>query len=455
MSSVINSHIFKDIFGTEAMRRVWSDETRIEKYLEWEAALAKVQARLGIIPKEAGEEIQRCARAENINMDTLKRSTELIGYPVLGVVQQLGALCNDNLGEFTHFGATTQDVTDSATMMQMRDALSLIRDQLGVVLSAVADLALKYRLTPMAGRSNLQQAVPISFGFKMARLFATLMRQLDRLDKLRKGLVLEFGGAMGTLASLGTMGLECQAQLAKELRLRQPEIAWHTERDDIAEIGAFLAILCATLSKNATDIKLMMQTEVGEVAEPFVEHRGSSSTMPNKFNPISCAYIHAMAATVRQHSAALMDAMVADHERSTGPWEIEWIVLPEAFILTAGVLHQSQVLMEGLQVFPEKMARNLAMTRGLVVSEAVMMGLAPVLGGRQLAHDIVYDLCREAVKQDCPLLDVLVKDARIVDACKKHKKSMDWLASLCDPANYLGLCGEMVDRVLYGPTRSK
>ncbi|KAF7727041.1 tRNA-specific adenosine deaminase 1 [Apophysomyces ossiformis] len=444
MSSVVNSHIFKDIFGTAQMRDLWSDEARTGFYLEWEVALANAQAKLGIIPAEARDEIVNKAKIENIDFDKLKQKTELIGYPVLGVVQQIVGLCRDGLGEWVHWGATTQDVTDSATVLAIRASLDVIEADLEHIMASVARLAEEHRLTPMAARSNLQQAVPISFGFKMARLLATLQRHKERLGELRKRvLTVEFSGAAGTLATLdANVALECQAGLARELGLAQPEIAWHTERDRIAEVGAFLGILCGTLSKNATDIKLMMQTEVGEVSEPYVPHRGSSSTMPNKFNPISCVYIHALAATVRQQSAALMDAMVEDHERSTGPWEIEWIVLPEAFVLTAGALNQTKTLMAGLQVHPERMAQNLALTKGLIVSEAVMMGLGPKLG-RQTAHDLVYDYCRRALKEDRMLVDLLKEDKEITAVL-----SDEALESLCDPANYLGLSGPMVDIVL-------
>ena len=249
-------------------------------------------------------------------------------------------------------------------------------------------------------------------------------------------------GAAGTLASLEKGAMETQEGLMKELGLAQPVIAWHTIRDCIAETGAFLGLVCGTLGKLSMDVKLMMQTEVGEVYEPFAHGRGSSSTMPQKRNPISSCYIHACASVVRQHAAALMDAMIADHERSTGPWEIEWIVLPEAFVLTAGALNQSKFILAGLEVDVKRMRDNLDITNGLVVSEAVMMGLAPYLG-REYAHDLVYDLCREAIKQDKPLLDLLAANAEITKHVDRRK-----LAEFCDPANYLGLSGVMVDRVL-------
>ena len=255
-------------------------------------------------------------------------------------------------------------------------------------------------------------------------------------------LVGEFAGAAGTLASLETGAMETQAGLSAELGLGQPLIAWHTVRDNFAEVGCVLGLIGGTLGKLSMDVKLMMQTEVGEVAEPCYHGRGSSRTMPQKRNPISSAYIHGAISVLRQHSAALMDAMVADHERSTGPWQIEWIVLPEAFCLLAGALKQPRVIVEGLEVDPVAMRRNIDMTGGLVMSEAVMMGLGHHIG-RDYAHDLVYDICRQAVKQQRPLLDLLAEHPEI----SKHLDRAV-LAKLCDPAHYPGQSGVMVDRVL-------
>jgi 3-carboxy-cis,cis-muconate cycloisomerase len=327
--------------------------------------------------------------------------------------------------------------------MQIRAALDLVEQDLQAIALSLADLARRYRDVPMAARSNLQQAVPITFGYKAAVLLACFHRHLARLKELRpRVLVGEFGGAAGNLSSLGGAGLEVQAGLMVELGLGQPEIAWHTMRDRIAEVGCFLGLVTGTLGKISMDVKLMMQTEVQEVYEPFSEGRGSSSTMPQKRNPISSAYIHACVSMVRQHVAALLDAMVEDHERSTGPWEIEWIALPEIFCLSAGALAQARFLVGGLQVDPQRMRKNLDATGGLVVSEAVMMGLGPVLG-RQRAHDLVYDICQQVIATGRPFLDLLTENPEIAPHMGREA-----LASLIDPANYLGLCGEMVDRVL-------
>src|SRR5690348_18344804 len=442
-ATILDSAVFRNIFTTEAMRTVFSDESRVQKYLDFEAALARAQAKLGIIPKEAATEIVRHCSVDKIDMAKLKEATERIGYPVLPVVQQLVKLCKDGLGEWSHWGATTQDITDTATVLQIREALALVEAEIAGICDALAALARKYRDTPMAGRSNLQQAVPITFGYKMATMLAAFERHRQRLAQLKERvLVGEFGGAAGTLSSLGKDGLKCQAELMKELKLGQPAISWHTVRDCIAEVGCFLGLVTGSCGKIAFDVKLLMQTEVEEVYEPFHQGRGSSSTMPQKRNPISSVYITAQTAMVKQLVAALLEAQIEDHERATGPWEIEWIALPEIFMLSAGALAQTRFVLEGLEVKPDKMKENLGITNGLVMSEAVMMGLGDRLG-RNRAHDLVYDVCREAVKTGRPLIDLLQEDKEI----GKHTSRKE-LEKLLDPANYLGVAGQMVDRAL-------
>ena len=442
-ASIIDSSIFQGIFSSDEMRQVWSDENRTSKYIDIERALAIVQARLGLIPQEAADEIVSHCHLDQIDMARLRQQTERIGYPILGVVTQINQLCRDKLGEYVHWGATTQDITDTATVLQIREALAIVERELAAISAAMAKLAKEHRDTPVIGRSNLQQAIPVTFGYKIAGLLSAIERHRERLAQLKERvLVVEFAGAAGTLASLQTGAMETQAGLAAELGLKQPVIAWHTIRDNIAEVGAFLGLVGGTLGKLSMDVKLMMQTEVGEVYEPYHHGRGSSSTMPQKRNPISSCYIHAAISVVRQHAAALMDAMVADHERSTGPWEIEWIVLPEAFCLMAGALKQSRFVLEGLQVDAQAMRRNIDLTEGLVMSEAVMMGLGPYIG-REYAHDLVYDLCRQAIAEKKPLLDLLAAHPEIA----KHVDRKA-LQAMLDPANYLGQSGHMVDRVL-------
>ncbi len=442
-ASIIDSRIFGDMFSDALMRQVWSDENRTAKYLDIERALAKVQGRLGIIPQEAADEIVKHCELSQIDWVRLKAKTEQIGYPIIAVVNQINANCRDRLGEYCHWGATTQDITDTATVLQIREALALVENDLREISGSLARLAERYRDTPIIGRSNLQQATPITFGYKMASILAGIERHRERLEQLKpRVLIGEFGGASGTLSSLERGAMQTQAGLMQELGLGQPLISWHTVRDNFAEVGAFLGLVGGSLGKIAMDVKLLMQTEVAEVFEPFAPGRGSSSTMPQKRNPISCLYIHANISVVRQHAAALMDAMVADHERSTGPWEIEWIAMPEIFCLMSGALKQTKFILAGLEVDADQMRRNIDLTHGLVMSEAVMMGLGPYIG-REYAHDLVYELCREALLQKRPLIELLAEHPEI----NKHV-TLAQLSEFCDPMNNLGQAGVMVDQVL-------
>jgi 3-carboxy-cis,cis-muconate cycloisomerase len=442
-ATIIDSKIFGDMFSDARMRQVWSDENRTAKYLDIERALAKVQGELGIIPQEAADEIVKNCNIDRIDWVQLKAKTEQIGYPIIAVVNQINANCQGKLGEYCHWGATTQDITDTAAVLQIRESLALVEEDLKDISAALAKLARTHRDTPIIGRSNLQQATPITFGYKMASILAGIERHRERLQQLKpRVLVGEFGGASGTLSSLEKGAMETQAGLMTELGLGQPLISWHTVRDNFAEVGAFLGIVGGSLGKIAMDVKLLMQTEVAEVYEPFAPGRGSSSTMPQKRNPISCLYIHANISVVRQLAASLMDAMVADHERSTGPWEIEWVALPEIFCLMSGALKQAKFILSGLEVDAEQMRRNIDMTHGLVMSEAVMMGLGPYMG-REYAHDLVYDICREALKAKRPLIELLAEHPEI-----RQHVTREQLASFCDPMNNLGQAGVMVDRVL-------
>ena len=445
-STVVDSILFRDAFGTPRMREVFSDRALIQRYIETEIALARAEARCGVIPQEAADVIAREARLDRIDFDHMRHETDIVGYPILPLVHQLVAMCGE-AGRYLHWGATTQDIMDTANVLQVRAGLDIVDADIRELRKILGDLARKHRDTPMAGRTHLQQALPVTFGYKVAIWLAMFDRHQERLAECAKRvLVVEFAGAAGTLASLGTAqgnkGFAVQAALAEELGLGVPTTTWHVARDGFAEAVNLLALVTGSLGKIALDIMIMASTEFAEVYEPFVKGRGASSTMPQKRNPIASCYIHAQISVVRQHAAALMDAMVADHERSTGPWEIEWIVLPEAFCLIAGALKQSSAVVEGLEVDAAAMLRNIEMTGGLVMSEAVMMGLGPYIG-REYAHDLVYDLCRESLAKKTPLLELLAAHPEI----KRHVDRAA-LQRMLDPANYLGQSGLMVDRVL-------
>lgn len=448
---VLSSTLFGDMFGTAAMRAVFGELAFLGRCAEVEAALARAQARAGIVPAEAAAAISKAAadiieEPQSLDLARLKRETETVGYPILPLVRQLADRSGD-AGRWVHWGATTQDIMDTAAVLQIRAGLELIETDLTALRGHLAALARRWRDTPMAGRTHLQHALPITFGYKAAVWLAAFDRHATRLTELRpRVLQVQFGGAAGTLASLGpgAESLASRAELARELGLGEPPITWHVARDGIAETVQFLALLGGSVGKIAYDIMLMAATEFAEAAEPFVAGRGSSSTMPQKRNPISCELILAAAKALRQHAGLILDGLVSDFERATGPWHAEWIALPESFGYAAGALHQTEFMMGGLIVDPVRMAKNLGMTHGLIVAEAVMMGLAPHTG-RNEAHDLVYDACRKAIENDRPLYDVLLEVPEVAGPLGPEA-----LKALTDPANYLGAAQAMIDRVLAG-----
>ncbi len=441
-STVLDSFLFRDAFGTPAMRGIFEDAALLGRYTEVEVALARVQGRLGVIPAQAAKDIAAHCDASKLDLERLKKETEIVGYPILPLVRQLAAQCGES-GKFLHWGATTQDIMDSAVVLQVRDALALIGKDLDALRAILARQAKRYRDTPMAGRTHLQQALPITFGYKLTIWLAMLDRHAERLQQLKpRVLVGQFAGAAGTLASLGERGMEVQAALMAELELAQPVATWHAARDGLAEAVNFLGLVTGSLGKIAFDVMLMASTEVAELSEPFVPGRGASSTMPQKRNPISSELILAAAKAVRQHAGLMLDALVQDFERATGPWHAEWIALPEAFILTGGALHQARFMLAGLVVDAARMRKNLDMTHGLIVAEAVMMGLAPHLG-RNEAHDVVYDACRAVAENGGSLAEALAKVPQVTQHLDRKA-----LEKLTDPSNYLGAAREMVDRVV-------
>src|SRR5882672_9083432 len=446
-TTVLDSILFRDAFGTPRMREVFSDLSLISRYAEVEIALAKAEARCGVIPSEAAREIADKTDVAALDFDLLRRETDIVGYPILPLVHQIARQCGE-AGRYVHWGATTQDIMDTALVLQLRDGLKIVEDDIAALRAILADLSRRHRDTPMAGRTHLQQALPVTFGYKTAIWLAMFDRHVERLSQLKpRVLVGQFAGAAGTLASLGNKGFEVQKALCEELGLGVPVATWHVARDGLAEAVNFLALVTGSLGKVALDIMIMASTEFAEVYEPFVKGRGASSTMPQKRNPISSELMLAACKGVRQHAGLMLDAMVQDFERATGPWHAEWMAIPESFVLTAGALHQAKFALGGLIVDEKKMSEKLDISRGLIVAEAVMMGLAPDIG-RQEAHDVVYDACRVANENGMTLADALSADPRV--ASRIDRATIDRLTS---PRNYLGLAPEMVDRVLASSKR--
>ena len=437
-----DSPILGTLYGSDAMRAVFDERAYFQRMLDVEAALARVQAQLGIIPTDAAAAITRAARVDNLVTEELAASARNVGYPVVGLVAGLSRAAGE-AGRWTHWGATTQDIMDTATVLQIRDGLALIRTALRGMVTALSAQADKHRRTVMAGRTHLQQALPITLGLKCAVWAQPLIAHIHRLDALRPRVQqVSFAGAAGTLASLGDQGIAVMEGLATELDLAAPAAPWHVSRDGFAETVAFLGLICGSLAKLATDVILLAQTEVGELAEPYVAGRGSSSTMPQKRNPIASEYILAAARTVHALVPVMLGAMAADHERATGPWQAELLALPQAFVLTHGALQHAGAIAEGMVIDAPRMRRNLDLTGGLIVAEAVMMGLAPHIG-RGEAHHVVKHACDAALAETIPLADALAREPAI--AGHLDRAAID---RLTDPAHYLGSSDGFIDRVL-------
>jgi 3-carboxy-cis,cis-muconate cycloisomerase len=437
-----DSPILGTLYGSDAMRAVFDERTYFQRMLDVEAALARVQARLGVIPADAADAITRAARVENLSTEELAASARNVGYPVVGLVAGLSRAAGE-AGGWTHWGATTQDIMDTATVLQVREGLALTRAALTAMVQSLATQAQRHRGTVMAGRTHLQQALPITFGLKCAVWAQPLIAHVHRLDALRPRVeVVSFAGAAGTLASLGDQGIPVMEGLAAELGLAAPAAPWHVSRDGFTETVAFLGLVCGSLAKLATDVILLAQTEVGELAEPYVAGRGSSSTMPQKRNPIASEYILAAARTVHALVPVMFGAMAADHERATGPWQAEMLALPQAFVLTHGALQYAGAIADGMVIDAARMRRNLDLTGGLIVAEAVMMGLAPHIG-RGEAHHVVKHACDIALAERVPLADALARDPAVASRFDRAA-----IERLTDPAHYLGAADAFIDRVL-------
>jgi 3-carboxy-cis,cis-muconate cycloisomerase len=436
--------ILGTLYGSDAMRVVFDERAYFQRMLDVEAALAQVQGRLGIIPVAAAKAIGEAAAKGDLRSEVLAASARNVGYPVIGLVSELSRTAGE-AGGWTHWGATTQDIMDTATVLQVRQGLDLIGAEMRAILQALADRARIYRDTVMAGRTHLQQALPTTFGLKCATWALPFIGHIRRLPELRSRVELvQFGGAAGTLASLGDRGIAVMEGLAAELGLLAPIAPWHVCREGLAETVAYLGLICGSLAKLATDIILLAQTEVGEVAEPYVAGRGASSTMPQKRNPIASEYILAATRTVQALVPVMLGAMAQDHERATGPWQGEALALPQAFVLTHGALLHARAVAEGMVIDAQRMRRNLDLTHGLIVAEAVMMGLAPVLG-RGEAHHVVKHACDIALAERLSLTDALSRDPAVASRLDRAA-----IERMTDPASYLGCAREFVDRVVAG-----
>jgi 3-carboxy-cis,cis-muconate cycloisomerase len=441
--SPADSSIFSPLFGDPAVSAIFSDEHLVQKMLEVEGAIARVEGRLAVIPPEAGQQIASATRGLKIDFERLRAGTETDGFPVIELVKQIRAQARVETAGYVHWGATTQDILDTALVLQVREGLGVLENNLHRLTRGLAGLADRHRNTLMAGRTHSQQALPITFGFKVANWLAPLLRDRQRLAELKpRLLVLQFGGAVGTLAALGEAGPRVQAGLADELGLGVPLMPWHTQRDALAELAGWLALLSGGLAKMAQDVILLAQTEIAEVRETTDKNRGGSSTMPQKGNPIVSETIVAAARMNASLLAAMHTALLPEHERAAGSWQVEWLALPQMFGLTAGALERTVFVCDNLDVDQAQMEQNVRASQGLMLAEALSFELAQSMG-RVEAEKLVRSAAREAVEQDRHLVDVVRE---------KIGGAANW-PTIHSEADYLGATQAFIDRVLAEATK--
>jgi len=440
------SPLLAPMLSSAAMRAVCDDVACLQNMLDFEAALARAEAAVGVIPAGAAGPIAYACRAESFDLAALADAATRSGNLAIPLVKALTAnvaKSDADAARYVHWGATSQDVIDTAAMLSLRAGINVLLADLDRAIGGFADLARKHRHTAAVARTWLQHALPMPFGLKLAEYAAALNRSKQRLTRLKaETLALQFGGAAGTLAALGDKGLAVSEALARELGLPLPEAPWHTHRDRFAEAASVLAIVTGSCGKIARDISLMMQTDVGEAFEPAGAGRGGSSTMPHKRNPVAAASALGAATMAPNLAATIFAAQVQDHERSAGPWHAEWPTLPALMLVTSGALAAIVDLAEGLEVDAARMRQNLDATHGLIMAEAVSFALAEKIGKAD-AHHLVEAASKKAVADKKHLRDVLTNDSKVTAQLDASK-----LAALFEPMAYQGASQALIDRLL-------
>jgi 3-carboxy-cis,cis-muconate cycloisomerase len=440
-------------FSKPEMDRVFSISSQLRQMIRFEWALSAALESAGLARAGAAAAIEALRDGHFVDMTALLMQAEKSGNLAIPLIRQLTSSVrsqNENAALFVHRGATSQDVLDTALVLQIREALGLIETSLQELDECLASQARKHADTVLAGRTWLQAGPPVTLGLKIAGWLAALRRHRQRVASVgQRAAMLQFGGAVGTLAALGEKGTEVSSTLARKLELREPEIPWHTHRDNLVEVATTLGLLVGTLGKIARDVSLLMQTEVAEVFESAEEGRGGSSTMPHKRNPVGCAVILAVANRVPALVSTLLSSMGHEHERGLGNWQAEWETYPEIFRLTASALDRTREIARGMEVNQEKMRANLEASDGLVMSEAVSVALADRIG-RDRAHDLIEKASRRAIADKRHLGAIMKSDQEI---CKHLTESQ--IDNLMDPRNYLGSARKMIDRVLGEPDAAR
>lgn len=431
--NMLDSLLFRNVFSTPAMRKIFDDKAILQNWLDIEAALAQTQAELNIIPKEAAEEITRKAKVENLDIDEIEEGIDTIGHSLVPTLRNLQKVCDKNYGEYIHLGATTQDIIDTGFMMAIKRGFLVIYQDLRDVEEAVLHLTDQYADTIMAGRTHSQQAIPITFGYKTAVWASEIRRDIERMKECcKRDFVGELAGAVGTMAGFGDQAIEVSNRTISRLGLDIPEIAWHSSRDRMAEIVSVLGMVSCTLGKIGNEVAGLQQTETAELAEGFKKGAVGSSTMPHKRNPVIPETLHTLARLVKSSMSASFESMFSEHERDGALWKIEWKSVNEVVIMTGGIVAKAKKLLGNLTVDPQRMRQNLDLLKGLMMSEPVMLKLGEKVG-KQTAHEIVYEISMDTFEEKANFIDKLKENKVVSDNIPESE-----LKRLLDPTSYTG-----------------
>ena len=442
-SGVFDDALLKHLWSTDELRAIFSDRNRVQKWYDFEAALALEQAALGIIPLEAAQDIAANAKVEKVDIEAIAAEIRRIKHPLVPALKAVEKLCKDGHGEYIHFGPTTQDVLDTAVVLQMKDAHAIYLRDMRAIGQALYRLAEAHRATPMAGRSHGVQALPITFGHKAAIWLSEMGRNYERLRQAEpRVFVGGMVGAVGTQASYGPRARELEQRLMKRLGLGVADINWQPARDRFAEYVCVLAVMGQTLGKIANEIVNLEHTEVGELYEPFSEGKVGSSTMPHKRNPSSCEAVVGVSRALRYNATLMLECMIIEHERDGSSWRAEWKALPESCLMAGGLLMMMRYVLSGLTVDTKRMRENLDMLGGFLLSERVMFELSEKVG-KQTAHELVYEASMHGIEHGGSFEEALMRDKRVAAALAPAE-----LRKVLDPATYVGLAPQIVDDVL-------
>lgn len=447
-SHIIDLEMLKNNFGTEEMRNIWNDESRIKKQLSVEAALAKAEGELGVIPKEAADQIVDAAEHGEFDIPYIASQVAVVKHSLMPTIHALQKEAGKESGEYVHYGATTQDIVDTGAVLQLFEAYKIVKRDVKKVIDQLAELAKKYQYTPMVGRTHGMQALPTTFGYKLAVWLDEFGRHYQRLNEIEERVFTgNINGAIGSYASFGPKGMEIERKALEILGLNTPNISWQSSRDRFSEYASVIGYISGTTGKIGNELYNLMRTEVDELEEPFSKGKIGSSTMPHKRNPAAFEGIASLTPAVLKSVSLIQESMKVEHERDAMSWRLEWIALPEINIYLAAQLNGLKAVFDGLVVKADKMEENLKKQKGLLLSEKVMFEVGKELG-KQTAHHIVYECSVQAFEEDRSFKDVLLEQEEIRTHFKEEEIA-DWLI----PENYTGLAAEKVDVVIEALTK--